>query len=262
VVRRDILVLAAICIVAVLGALSTIVDATPTPLTAVLGVLFVFVCPGLALTLAARGGSATDGLEQALFTLGLSLVTVILGSLLLTWAGIPMSATPWSILLAAVTIGASLVALLRRRSPATAVVAAPRQLRPNRTWLLWGLSGAIVAAALVVARMPAPPTSVEGYTQLWLLPAADAEPTQVTLGVRSMELTDTEYRLDLAAEGATVQQWPSLHLAPGQSWQASVDVSALGPNADRLVATLYRADDGDQAYRRVILRGNEVARAS
>jgi uncharacterized membrane protein len=262
VVRRDIQVLAAVCTVAILGVLGTVLEVRATPLTVVLGVLFVFVCPGLALTVAARGGTAADPLEQALFTLGLSLVTVILGSLLLTWVGLPMSAVSWSILLAAVTIVASLAALRRRRSAAPALVEAPGHPRIDRTWLLWGLSAGIVAAALVVARLPAPPNAVEGYTQLWLLPTADADPSQVTLGVRSMELTDTQYRLSLDAEGTPVQQWQSIRLAPGESWHASVDVSALGAASDRLVATLYRADEGDQAYRRVILRGSEAAGAS
>jgi uncharacterized membrane protein len=223
--------------------------------------MFVFVYPGLALTAVVRGGPVIGGLEQALLTLALSVMAVILSGLALAGIGLPLTAQSWSITLAGITIVAVAVAVFGRRH-ATAAPSTPFRLpRPDRSWILWASAAGLAVAALIVARGPAPPDAVPGYTQLWMLPAGNADRSEVVIGVRSLELTEMAYGLRLDVPGSPGYDWQPIVLAPGDTWQQRVDVAIPSSDSTNVVATLYRLDDATEAYRRVTLH-TEPARAS
>ena len=74
----------------------------------------VFILPGYALTCALLP-TVKFGAERFVLSLGLSLAAVIVGGLLLNLTPFGLQTDSWAILLGGITLGASAVAIVRRR---------------------------------------------------------------------------------------------------------------------------------------------------
>ena len=131
----------------------------------------VFVLPGYALTCAMFNKRALGVPERLVFSLGLSLIVVILGGLALNLTPLGLRANSWASFLGGISLGASIVALILRRG----------QDKPASRWsmkrltflqgLLLVLAGLIICGAATVSINGASQQSHAGFTQLWILPA-------------------------------------------------------------------------------------------
>ena len=260
---RSVWLLVAALSLVVVGGLAAGLGLDLGPAQAVIAPLFVLLVPGFVILAAATGRQPLGSVDRLLFGVGLSVSLVILGGLVLIWAGLPFGVTLWSVYAAVVTALAGLVALAERsrragvrdesRSEPVPLAHAPLGRTVGNAAML-GLAGVIVVAAFVVAGTPAPPEAVEGYTQLWLLPRDDAGRQEVTLGVRSMELTDALYAVQLDVRGTPLQDWQEIRLAPGETWEQTVALPVSREEAGAVNASLYRLDQPEDVYRRVTLR--------
>jgi uncharacterized membrane protein len=251
----DILVVVAITIVAVTLAFTV----TPDNVAArILTLPLVLILPGYALISAVFPSRVLGIPERLLFSLSLSLVIVVLGGLVLNWTPFGLRASSWSVLLGGITLSASAVALLRRREQD---INGSEWLRIKgigltfRQWLLLSLAVVITCGAIVVSMIGAARQPFPGFTQLWILPMGRTNPKNaVRLGVRNMESTVMEYRLDVDMDGKVVKVWPSIGLRPNEQWEATL-VLPQTSNADgtQVEAILYRADTPTQIYRHVVL---------
>ena len=75
----------------------------------------------------------------------------------------------------------------------------------------------------------------------------------VQLEVVSTEQTTLKYRLQLLNGNQVVKEWPSIELAPEQTWQEVVQAAPSGGN--KLQAVLYRLDNPGTVYRQVDMSG-------
>ncbi len=228
-----------------------------TAIRVLLALPFMLALPGYAITVALFPRRALGIPERTLFSIGLSLAVVALGGLILNWTPWGLQADSWAVLLCATTCLASVMALARRRRE-VALAAAPAGLGlTGLQSLLLGLAAVVAVAAIGLARMPAPLQSAEGYTLLWMLPSADGNPNAVRLGVDSMELASTQFRLEVKADSRTLREWPSLTLMPGEKWERRIELPAAEYGAGTIDAALYRLDDPRSVYRQVTLRRSE-----
>src|SRR6266852_7191599 len=108
----DILVIIVITIVAVALAFVVPPDSVPGR---ILTLPLVLVLPGYALMASVFPRRSLGAVECLVFSLGLSLVIVVLGGLVLNWTPFGLRASSWSLLLGSITLGACAVALARRR---------------------------------------------------------------------------------------------------------------------------------------------------
>lgn len=225
------------------------------PLRVVLGVLLVLVIPGLFVTSAVFPGRLFGVPERVALTLGTSLVVIALGGQLLNLTATGLHAVSWVILILAVVAVAVASRRLRDRkavagwlridrSTIHAVRGASRQL------VLVAAAAVLVLAAFVVSRAGAEATATPGFTELWMRPTG-TDAASVELGVRSAELSDAEYRLELRAQGEFRDDWTFV-LAPGQEWRTTFELPA-DLASERIDAELYRADRPDEVYRQVVL---------
>ncbi len=249
--RPSDLILAAI----IAGLIVTIILAMPNrPILRVISALpLVLILPGYALTAAFFPARSLDIPEYVLFSLGLSLAVTAVAGLALHMLGLSLQANTWAITLTAITVVACLIGMWRRRRP---VAATPARVpvRPGlREALFFGLAIVVIGAALYLTRLPTPPTNVSGYTQLWLIPASDGNPSSLRVGVDSKEFATTSYRLQVTVNGRVVNEWPDLQLAPGGSWQFPIELQANQPAFTLVEAALYRLDDPTTVYRQVRL---------
>lgn len=244
--------LLAVMVLAVAGAAAALIPPSPEALRVALTLPLMLLWPGYALTAAVFAARPLNGEERLLFSLALSLVVSVLGGLALHWSPWGLATAAWAGFLAGVTLGAGVVAVRRRRRRPEAARRLSLGLTINHCVLL-GLAALATIGALGVATngATAPPTT--GFTQLWLLPADPIDQDALRLGVASMELEATRYRLEVTADSAGVGEWASIELRPGERWEATVALPAALADATRVEAKLYRLADPVTVYRRVSL---------
>lgn len=254
-IDKDILVVVAIAVIAVAV---TFLLPSNWLVGRILTLPLVFVLPGYALTSALFTGREFGIAERLLFSLGLSLVCVILGGLLLNLTPWGLRADSWALLLGGITLGACMVTLVRRRREG---IPPSGWLSPGnigfhfRQGLLLGLAALIVCGAVAISVIGAEQQPYPGFTQLWILPGSGANAKDaVRLGVSNMESTTMEYRLAVNVDGKVVKEWPSIDLNPNEKWQATLLLSQAGHTGTAKVeADLYRADAPTTIYRHVVL---------
>lgn len=260
--------LAAVVVLTVLllGAVS-LPGVRETPLRIVLGVPFTLIAPGYAIVAtlfpeaggsrSEAGDSGVDGLERVAFSIGLSIVVVPLCGLALTFTPWGIRLVPVVLVVAAVTVVATVAAAWRRRAlPSDEQFRAPlgAWYRAGRDEFLAPDSRAdvLVNAVLIVSLLVAVtsvayavtiPPDDEQFTELYLvseddgnLTAADypdqfvrGEGQSVVLGIENHEDESVEYtvvvqlqRVDVAANDSRVTERQRLDrlnvtLGPGET---------------------------------------------
>src|SRR5437879_4588786 len=217
----------------------------------------VLVLPGYALISAIFPRRSLGVPERLVFSLGLSMVIVILGGLVLNWTSFGLHASSWAVLLACITLGASAVALIRRRGQSISTsgwLGVGDIGLTFRQGLLLGLAVLIVCGAGVVSIIGAE-QQPHPFTQLWILPPDGTSPKDsVQLGVSNMELTAMEYHLDVNVDHKVVKEWPSISLKPNEKWETMLILPSTGhAGTVRVEALLYRANVPRTIYRNVVL---------
>jgi hypothetical protein len=230
--------------------------ALPVGLHVALGVPLLLIWPGYALTAALLPRWRLGWAERAVFSLGLSLIAVILASVVLNWSPWGLTTATWALLGGGVTLGASVLAVWRRRGQILPV-AAPLPAIGGGQLALLALAAVMTVGAVSLSRAPVSPHDVQGYTLLWLTPETIGGTPRLHLGVRSAEMTIQSYRLELTAHGAPVAEWPDFKLAPGQTWESSTIIVGGAVANSPVEARLYRNDDPDTVYRWVTWWGSQ-----
>ena len=237
------------------AALALVLSGSNSPvLRTIFALPLVLLLPGYALTAVFFPPNRRLGIpECAAFSLGLSLAIAAFGGLLLNWTPWGLQAGSWAVLLASVTVGASLVALVRRRGRLATDAGWPNtELRVHHV-LMFGLAALIVVAAIAVARGGALHQSTPGFTQLWILPAGETDQDAVRVGVYSMESSSKQYSLLILVSGRVVREWPSIELEPKETWETTIMPPAWQSETGTVEAVLSLIDAPEAVYRRVTL---------
>lgn len=217
----------------------------------------VFFLPGYALSALLFSGQTQDIVERVAFSLGSSLILVILSGLVLNLTSDGLSAGSWIALPGMITLVVSVAVLLRRQgqNAANPQWVGSRYSFPTGQGLLLALAALILGGALALSISGAGQQPYPGFTQLWMLPADGAHAKDsVQLGVKNMEKTAMDYRLVVNMGGKVIKQWSSLDLRVGENWQTTLAVPAVGQNSPVLVeALLYRPNTPTTPYRHVEL---------
>lgn len=234
------------------------------------GLALVFVMPlalllpGYAITAAAFARRELEWPQSLLFSLALSLTTLVLGSLLLNYVPGGIRGLSWTLFLLAVVLACSRAAALRRRGRSVPL----RLQRPRFGGLEIGLLAgglATAAAAVILASSTVPAKEAIGYTQLWVLPEAGSQGSEAQVGVRSQEQDPVDYDLRIRVgrfgpevppprSGSVTREVVrrSFRLDPGETHLIRLDAPADSTEARvPVVATLLRHNRPYTVYRRV-----------
>ena len=88
-------------------------------------------------------------------------------------------------------------------------------------------------------------------TQLWMLPSTQANNScAVRLGVHSFEPTPVAYRITMTVNGAQVNVWPSIVLAPQAKWDQLVLLPSRSTGSMYVEVRLYKSDKPDDSLSR------------
>jgi hypothetical protein len=77
--------------------------------------------------------------------------------------------------------------------------------------------------------------------------------------VSNAEGGEASYRLSAKQDGASLGEWPSIHLGVGEAWTGAVELPSTATRTTPIVATLYRGES-DTTYRQILIWPNENSR--
>lgn len=237
-----------------LVAAAAVLCALPALLIPVDGVALVFalplvlLLPGYAITAAAFAKRPLAAPQFLLLSLALSLVTLVLGSLVLNYLGgiHPLS---WALLLLLVIFAACRVAAVRRGTNGRAVQLPRLRLGGLQAAMLLGAVAA-ATAALVLSSTAVPADDALGYTQLWILPQPGTAGSRAQVGVRSQQQTSVDYDLRVRIGSDAVLR-RSFRLAPGETRLVKLRAPPGTEGTVPVIATLLRHNRPTKVYRRV-----------
>jgi len=224
------------------------------------------VLPGYAVISATFAEDTLGTTERLTLSLGLSLLLSVASGIVANWTPWGLRAGSWIVLLGGITLVACFVALGRprrvtnTRAEGATVVAWQSESSPRtpRIWQARDVTLLTLAAAITVAAGWAAVSGArvprEGFSQFWMLPINGG--SGVRVGMRSEELSATDYTVWLVADDTTVLRSEQVRLEPGAQWETTVALVTPTPTS-QIEALLYRADEPDQPYRRVLLRAGE-----
>lgn len=250
----DILVVNALTIIMV--ALVFVLPSNALP-GRILTLPLVFILPGYVATAALLTGQALKAPKRLVFTLGLSLVIVVLAGLVLNLTPIGLQAGSWAVFLGAITLAASVIALVRRQRqnlPASGRFSAWNIGLSLPQGLLLGLAALIVCGAFAVSIVGAQQQPYPGFTQLWLVPASGStQQHTVNVGLSNMESTTMEYRLVVNVNGKVVREWSAIDLNPNGKWDTTFAIPSSSAGSAKVEADLYCTNAPTTLYRHVVL---------
>jgi hypothetical protein len=249
----DLKVAAAVSVLAIVVAAA---DA-PAAVRAVPATLLVLVLPGYVLSIALLPAQR-DPFERLLLAIGLSVCVAVLGGVLIDRLGTGLTSRSWSVALGVFTIAACIVAARRRAAtvdePPPTITPQPVKRNGRRPVVLTAIgvaAVAIVAGALVIARLPSSSAHVLGSTALWIKPV-DVSAGTFSVGVRNDEVGQTTYRV-LAAVDEThrVLIRTELTLSPGEQRTFHSDVPVPSGTLRTVRVSLFKPAGPLVPYRQV-----------
>ncbi len=231
--------------------ISAVTTALDSSLRLVLALTLVAVLPGYALTALLLARHSKDRILTTALSLGLSLAASAVGGVILHLSPGGLRPEGWSLLLGGSTlIACAFAAVLRRRDGTAAPPPAVTRGLDRRSLfstLLFGSALFLGAAAIVVAQQGARDQPRPGFTQMWLTRGvADDE---VTVGIYNQEGRAILVRLILTTGSSVVAEFPSVMIAPNDTWTRTLPMLDGPPEDEPLVATLFQVDEPDTVFR-------------
>lgn len=245
--HRDLRLILALTVLCAVGSLIAPLGAVRV----IFAVPLALVLPGYAITAAAFGARLPAWPERVPLTLGISLASAALASLLLNYLPGGIHGFSWTLLLVLIVLLACRSAARRRgRLGGRHQPPSLRSLKPTPVTAALGIGTlAMVIAALILAQATSENHNAAGYTQLWIAPP---KPTEVStqIGVRSEQQRTRAYRLVVEVEGQAKPVVETFELEPSQTHLVKIDSGGTEP-ATGVEARLYLRGHPAKVYRRV-----------
>jgi len=240
--------LALVAGLALLAGITSLAESTSAART-LLGIALLTFLPGYAVGEALLHGRDLGIAERLMFAVAVSLSVATVGGMLVFPLG-GGSTLAWVLLLVEPTVGACIIAAIRRRRRASVHSRLghglhPLEVVPILVALL--LCGGSLMAARAAARI-----DTATVTQLWMLPSPESEPGTVTsVRVGALGSATRGMTVKVTAGGRTLLE-EVVDAVPGGSWERTVPVPAeLAELPVR--AALKDPGQGDETIRRVEL---------
>lgn len=220
----------------------------------ILAMPLIFILPGYTLIEVLFHKRTFETVEHVLFSLAVSMAIDVVGGLSFNLFSLRLEPASWVVFLALLTIGFSFIASMMRRGIIRASARLPMIHCSPGGYLLFILAGTIVLLSMLFSAIGAMRQPYPGFTQLWMLPSTHtSEGCAVKLGVDSFENTAVTYRIVVTINGAQLDTWLPVTLAPRKTWNQVVPVAMHVDGAVLVEARLYRLDKPASVYRRVHL---------
>jgi hypothetical protein len=243
--HRDLRLLVGATLVCAVGSLITPLG----PIRVIFAIPLTLVFPGYAVTAATFGARLPSWPERVPLTLGVSLASLALASIVLNYSPGGIHGLSWTILLVIVVLASCRIAARRRRRATVEFGPFPSFKPSPATAVLAAGSLAAVVAALILAQTTVTTNHVYGYTQLWIAPPKPTD-APARIGVTSEQQQTRAYRLVVEVEGKTDPLERTFELEPGQTRVVKIPVGQTTSPVG-VEARLFLRGRPDKTYRRV-----------
>ncbi len=260
-----------LCIIIALAGFAAVYFQIQGILRVALALPLIFLIPGYVLQSALLPTNEISNLWQLILSVVLSFTITMLGTVIMYFLGIPLTAVSWGVWLSGFTLIASIAALIRQLDAQEPnrlsekilqqfgqmrrVSITPKILRSETLWLSVIAIG-LLAAALTISRMSAVTQAQPGFTQLWIN-SSESPSLSIEVGISNQENSAQDYRLTLYQNDALVNEWSVVTLEKGQTLTETYALPAPAALDDSFEARLYRLDAPDTLYRQVKLASKE-----
>jgi uncharacterized membrane protein len=216
----------------------------------VLALPFVLFLPGFGLTVILFERERLGIPERLLLSVTLSVALTALIGLILHWTPWGLQATTlWTVLILGLALEVAVIIFVRRLQWPDVIHHSANLNFTARQWILMSFAALVTIIAVQVALTPARQQGFEGYTTLWIQPAA--VPDTLRLGVNSEEFETTAYQIQFELNGV-VREGPTLELEPGERWEGVLRLPSDPLIGNPLTVFLYRLDHPTEVYRHVV----------
>jgi len=240
-----------IALVTVVAAAIILLD-VKIPLVRTLLTVFLILAVGHTTLLAWANHLALRGVVRILMTIMLGVTLVMISGFILNFTSWGLVTRTWVFFLSALIFFNSIIALLRKQSasgvPTTSIQTWKLELNP-RQFILLALAVVLAGASLFIARTGAFNQPVPQFSQFWMVPDTTNNTSQAVLGVKNEEQQPSTYRVVVMQGANVLQEFPSISLAPDETWQTKFDLAAVTDTTAPVEAVLYRGDDQTEPYR-------------
>lgn len=206
----------------------------------------VLFFPGYALSTVISPDQVRGTTERIAYAIGLSLGISVLTGFALNLTSWGLRGTAWSLVLVAVTIVGSLIALIRRVKADKPVAVATPLVMPSLLHVAaLGTAALIGFTALLLAQTSVAQTQ-QPFTQFWALPDQN---NTVRVGVQNLEQQSASYTLTMKNDDRVLYELKLDALPSGKTWEQPLPIpqDTLG----KVEAFLYRTDAPTIQYRHV-----------
>jgi len=248
--HRDLRLILALTLVCAVGSLITPLGGVRV----IFAVPLALILPGYAITVAAFGSHLPAWPERIPLTLGISLASAALASLVLNYLPGGIHGFPWALLLVLIVLLACRSAARRRgrRRGRQQPPSLPR-LKPRPVTVVLGIGTvAMVVVALFLAQATPENDHASGFTQLWITPSKPTD-ASARIGITSEQQQTRGYRLVVKVEGKAKPEVETFELAPTETHLVKILSSGTTSPAG-VEAKLYLRSDPNRVYRRVSTR--------
>ena len=240
-----------IALVTVVAAAIILLD-VKIPLVRTLLTVFLILAVGHTTLLAWANHLALRGVVRILMTIMLGITLVMISGFILNFTAWGLVTRTWVFFLSAIIFFNSVIALLRKQTasdvPTTSIQTWKLELNP-RQFILLALAVVLAGASLMIARTGAFNQPVPQFSQFWMVPDKTNNTSQAVLGVKNEEQQPSTYRVVVMQGTNVLQEFPSISLAPDETWQTKLDLTAVTDTTAAVEALLYRGDDQTEPYR-------------
>jgi uncharacterized membrane protein len=213
------------------------------------GILMVLFIPGYVLALAIL--PQLDRATILLLSLGISISMNIIGGLIINYTPWGLHPFAWAIWLSCISLLGCIIAAHRRSF--LSKTESTRSATPRWNWKILGsflLSTLLIVTAIIIARNSAIEAGTT-FTQLWAIPGTNEDGLTIQIGIHNQESNTIHYELFAESQGAIINQWTDIVLAPGETWTMTMPL--LEKPKYPITFLLYTADSLDKVYRTVHL---------
>lgn len=221
----------------------------------ILALPLVFLLPGYTATEALFHKESLDTSHRFLLSLTLSIAMNIFGGFILNMLQEGLGTLSWALFLGTLIIAFSLLGAYLRRGIQGDAVSPSRVRLTISVVILFGMATSVAIFSVLYSAAGAAQKPHPGFTQLLILPAGPpGKSCMVRLGVRSFELTPTNYHITVTVNGTQIDGWSSISLASEKEWNQSIPIVIPGGiNKAAIVVSLYRSKRPQTVYRQVHL---------
>jgi len=212
------------------------------------GAVFVLFAPGYTVMSAIFKEDVLELPAKTALGIGISLAISAVGGIALYGIGALLTRTSWTVFLAMIVLGGSVVTVAQRISNTSYLPNyATRQLAFSEVLLLM-FSVLVLASGVYLSWRSEQNQAYVPFTEFWILPQTD-DISEIEIGLHSYERTNMDYDILIHINGREVQTWENISVQPGQEWSSTYTLPPKGTLNETVTVYLYTDDTFTKPYR-------------